>query len=330
MSFLWNFWNPEDSSVVTETTNPAAQIPSDTPFSTDDLEIILRFLQENQCLTALTRFTSGLVHSPQCKNTCSYTAAGMAVMTQLCIQNNIHHFIFPKDPDAGSIINLKIPTSIIRHITKNQFFTGLTNAIGLLWDVHEDLDERRYAKTGINWALNNPRLHAEWFVLPINTPLLQLGINHISFYGSSGPIIITIHHSFIYNNGTSSYLIDSWFGNVVEATSTEKCIDFERSTTMREHSTDDLQHAITTMNDPVAVATRKIRIMHDFFLAPHQETYSNAIYPILKVCILNQSKLDDVIDKGFKNKDRPMFGGKKHKKRKSKKRKSRRNTAKII
>jgi len=284
-----------------------------------------------KCLACVDHFESGIISKPCSPNMCSYTASAIAIIT----------FILDSHPDLKEWVigdeSLDLPNVWDRlgpHVriprTNPDVYQGIVNAVGLLWDVHDfkgimHPKYTQYLRTGINFALDN-KLYDEWFVNPVE---LQEGVNILSFYADlMMGRYSTIHHSFVYKLGTRCILIDSWNGSVVfrEEHSVQSTTDdystvsfnskgditrerVERPLSIREYTDDYFVHILNVMTG--RPSDGKIDLMRHVFLG-----YKNT--PIgfrrLQVCILKQSKLQELIEQGF-SMEHYMFGGKKQRRK---------------
>lgn len=257
-------------------------------------------------------------YGQNCKWNCAFTSAGVSVVMRLLEANE------EKGIDIRGIRKTSkdpLPYTIRvggleKAITGETFFRGISNAIGLLWDIHDYSDFAEdggppagITPTGINLALNRG---LDWFV-----PTLQEGINVVSFYDAVVPMdkTTTPHHSFVYKAGSMCILADSW-------TSCYRCdtpgggtgIDkFERGFTVREIDTAKLEAEIAALNSGATYPAEKVRIMRDTFRGPTKENYAK-YYPSFRCVILKQSVLDEKLHEGFAA-EGYMFGGRNRKRR---------------
>ena len=97
---------------------------------------------------------------------CCYTCMTMGILMTLYLLNGdilLDIENFPK--------NIKLPKEILKeNITYDKYFLGITNSIGLLWDIH-CLLENPFIPCGVEIALNDGLVI---FCPPFNTPYLIL------------------------------------------------------------------------------------------------------------------------------------------------------------
>lgn len=235
-------------------------------------------------------------------------------------------------------------------------YKGIVNTIGLTWDIHDfpiaqfpEEKYRQYKPTGIYYALQ----HAlpDWFIEG-DYPQLQPGINIISFYGGHDSLDpVTIHHSFVYVLNDICILSDSWNGRSIDLTKDHTTINLsstevrsivtkkiettptpsnkyrvipigeiiERPLTTRLYSLPLFQEKINIMNQPPNKINifEKINIMKCTFDGYKNDNYNSA-YKTIKICILKQEKLDELMREGF-SADKYLYGGSKNKRNKTKK-----------
>ena len=276
-------------------------------------------LLSTKCLDNLGHFTSKMIHPKTCKNNCCYNAAGVAIFMVL-----IDRF-----PELKiDILDRKNYNIILfdKVLDETQFFMGIVNAIGLIWDVHDftcgresDVDYSKYTPSGVNLALNTPSSIHEWFVEG-QYPQLQQGINIITFYANETPNIITMHHSFVYVNGELCILADSWNGG-------NTACSINRPLEIRTFDLLEFQNYLNIMNGKPDEAYTKIYIMQNIFKGITHTSYSS-YYNFFKLCIIKQTKIDDLLSQAFQS-TTYLFGGKKTKKtKKTKKQKKQKKTKK--
>jgi len=254
-------------------------------------------------------------------------------------QDMFEKYVWPSKKRVIEYDDTPTPSNKLVKITHNSdVYMGIVNAIGKLWDVHDFKDwpvgkDLPYPRTGINFALDHD-LQEEWFVDPLK---LQEGVNIISFYYHNEDTT-TIHHSFVYKQGDRCILIDSWNGKaeIVPGPYARKEVDgyhtfyydshgklmredLNRPLMMREYPCNTFESFLNTMSIPVS--SKKIQIMIDIFLG--YKKAGRDTYVELNVCILKQSKLNQVIEEAFLENDY-LFGGKRKTKGKRSKRKTRR------
>lgn len=308
----------------------------------------ITFILNNGCNTCLTNFTSGLVSAPKCKNTCSYTSSGLAIIYTLIEQNpELKDYINTTTDITQIPIMLRVTSSDSTLSINDRNYMGIVNTIGLLWDIHDfpvdqfpDEKYREYKPTGIYYALQNK---LDWFVEGTH-PQLQPGVNLLSFYSGNDPTSsdpITIHHSFVYVWNDVCILVDSWnssWGNDnkmnltintsgkeirkivtrrIEKNSekhmTARAIGeiLERPLSIRLYPLDLFQTKINIINDqPNEInVSEKINIMRCTFDGFKLDSY-NEPYTYIKICILKQEKLNELIIEGF-SANKFLYGGKK-------------------
>jgi len=216
-----------------------------------------------------------------------------------------------------------------KEVTGESFFRGISNAIGLLWDIHDFSDfaddggpPAGITPTGINLALNR---RLDWFV-----QTLQEGINVVSFFMTNVPIekTTTPHHSFVYKAGGMCILADSWVScypcdTPGGGTGFDR---FERGFSVREISTVRLEAEIAALKSDATPPAEKVRIMRDTFLGPPKENYAK-YYPSFNCVILKQSVLDEKLHEGFAA-EGYMFGGRNQNRRRRRRGTARRKTVK--
>ena len=263
-------------------------------------------------------------YGQNCKWNCAFTSAGVSVVMRLLEANEEKGIDIrgirkrSKDPLPYTIR----VGGVEKAVTGETFFRGISNAIGLLWDIHDFSDFAEdggppvgITPTGINLALNRG---LDWFV-----PTLQEGVNVVSFFMTSVPVdkTTTPHHSFVYKAGGMCILADSW-------TSCYPCDTpgggtgfdrFERGFTVREIGTARLEAEIAALKSGATPPAEKVRIMRDTFRGPPKENYAK-YYPSFSCVVLKQSILDDALDRGFAA-EGFMFGGRNLKRRRRTRRK---------
>jgi len=319
--------------VETETSTNTAIHPVTFTKITEVMRIISIILSK-QCRTCLDNFTSGVIQSDMCNNNCAYNSAGLAVFLNIYMQNielfdsifetSIETFINFKNVSIPAIeinITSQDGTIIKTRVNTESFFRGVTNSIGLLWDVHDFTDQelsveeysKKYTPSGIMLALNNPLLKEEWFIND-TFPQLRQGINLISFYVTERDgVNISYHHAFVFVYDTQCVLGDSWLGSSGIYDNYGRLIKMEkisRPLTLRKLKLSTLQKFLNILNQPFSEDNRldKLMIMKGVFKG-YQNDGRNNTYLRTKVCILKQEILNKVIYEGF-SVDRYLFGGK--------------------
>ena len=249
------------------------------------------------CLDNLGHFKSKLLHPKDCVNNCCYNAAGITMFMALME-------MFPELKD--DILNRNYNITVLgKELNETQFFMGMVNAIGLILDVHDftcglepDVDYSQFTPSGVNLALNTPSSIEEWFVGG-PYPQLQEGINMISFYAYESPNILTLHHSFVYVTGEVCILADSWNGG-------HGSCKLNRPLDIRTFGLSDFQHYLNIMNGEEGEVT-KADIMHNIFNGIKDRSYS-VYYKMFKVCIINQTKIAELLIHAFQS-NKYLFGG---------------------
>ena len=269
-----------------------------------------------------------LEYGQNCKWNCAFTSAGVSVVMRL-LESNEEKGIDIRGINKRSTEKLPYTIRVGRvekEVTGETFFRGISNAIGLLWDLHDFSDfaddggpPAGITPTGINLALNRG---LDWFV-----PTLQEGINVVSFFMTSVPIekTTTPHHSFVYKAGGMCILADSWVScypcdTPGGGTGFDR---FERGFTVREIPTVRLEAEIAALKSDATPPAEKVRIMSDTFRGPIKDNYAK-YYPSFSCVILKQSVLDEKLHEGFAA-EGYMFGGRKKRHRR---RTARRKTTK--
>jgi hypothetical protein len=271
---------------------------------------------QTKCLTCLSNFRAGLIRPNVCKNACSYTGPGIAIIKHFMIHNPdfFDRYGDLNIPD-GTSLYVKHPSGdlISKSFNNVSFYRGIVNAIGYVWDVHDFANKQNshpnIERTGINHALNVPRLRTEWFVEG-SQPKLQNGVNVLSFYVEQDGRFLTLHHSFVFIEDEECFLADSWQSQYECKDSEGKlCIKkYERPIYVRKVKQSELQSMLDTMNNPAPEKdAEKIKLMKETFLGVQNNDYA-VHYPLFQVCILKQTILDQVIWKGFEA-DTYLFGG---------------------
>ena len=266
-----------------------------------------------------------LGYGNQCKTNCAFTSAGVSVLLRLLEMN--------AGIDIRSIRPLstdKLPYKITiggeeRELTGQMFYMGVSNAIGLLWDMHDYSDFKDMGgpptgvtPTGINLALNRG---LGWFIPPAadGTLRLQEGINIVSFYDARVPVerTTTVHHSLVYKAGAQCILADSWVSDYpCDTPGGGTGVDsFERGFKVRPMDTAVIEAELNSLNVDTTPPAEKVRIMRETFLGPTKENYAK-YYPSFKCVILDQRVIDEKLVEGFAAR-RFMFGGRNRKRRRT-------------
>lgn len=273
--------------------------------SDSDIQLITHIskILSTTCLDTLGHFTSKMLHPKKCVNNCCYNASGISVFMILMD-------MFPELKTNILEQNYNI-TVFDKPLDETQFFMGIVNAIGLIWDVHDftcgrnpDVDYSKYTPSGVNLALNTPSSIPEWFIEG-QYPELQQGVNIISFYVGESPSILTLHHSFVYVTDTICILADSWNGG-------NATCNLNRPLEIRTFDLVEFQTYLNIMNGEPGDMT-KMDIMHTIFKGITDKQYS-LFYKFFKLCIIKQSKLVQLLHEAFQS-PTYLFGGKTKRKR---------------
>ena len=305
----------------------------------------IMIIVEGNCLVCIDEFKSKRVRAARCKTTCSYTSSAMAVNMFILEKNpRLLQRVIEDDSLPLESAWEKLGPDMVYPKSTPKPEQGIVNAIGLLWDVHDFSDipaseALPYKRTGINYALDHG-LSAEWFVEPLH---LQEGVNVLSFYYANSPnTVLTVHHSFVYKRGSRCVLIDSWNGkktlphsdpvrkeesgySTFHYDASDKLVGEELSRPMqlREYTISEFTRFLEIMQGETS--RTKIPVMIDIFQGLSK--LSGDDYAWLKVCILKQSKLEEVIQEGFAA-EGYLFGGKRKRKQSRRAKKRRRSRKK--
>ena len=313
----------------------------------------IKILLNNSCNKCLANFKSGEVEPKACKNTCSYTSSGIAIIFQLLITDYDNH----RDNLYDYLQSLTIDTPERVYIDSEKttkFLMGIVNSIGFLWDVHDFQDKPAdfpFPRTGINLALNNGY---PWFVEG-SRPQLQDGVNIISLYSTEeikklitvgsqeistvvGMNFLTVHHAFVYVYNNNCILADSWnskysfqssvlpsvtskpdedgFSIITErATGREIGERVDRPLMVRSYPRNLFQKWVDIMSSEQS-NYEKIDIVKNVFLG-FRLRFVDRSYQELRLCILKKEILDEAIKTGFEA-ERYLYGGRKFNKKNNK------------
>ena len=229
---------------------------------------------------------------------CAYTSSGLTVLMSLFLLNqqlikNFTEYSYP--------IALILPNTLKIINSDDEFYLGIINTIGLLWDKHEELT-LPFVPCGINYALNDSVLQKSWF----NTNL-EPGINILTFHCYDNNKYVTIHHSFVYVHDNLCYLIDSWNDD-----------KFRRDLLIRKYELEEFKKYLNLLNTPFLpkieindvfnkkLDSERFNIMTTVFLSPP----NNSIHKTMKWIILKKNIINELIIKGF-NERECLFGGSK-------------------
>jgi hypothetical protein len=277
-------------SVLSEIVPVTALSPSDIIQLISNISTIL----STTCLDNLGHFTSKMLHPKSCINNCCYNASGIVIFMVLMD-------MFPEIKNDILERNYNV-TVFGKVLDETQFFMGIVNAIGLLWDVHDftcgrkpEVDYSKYTPSGVNLALNTPSSIHEWFVEG-QYPQLQKGINIVTFYVHESPNILTLHHSFVYVMDDLCILADSWCGGTMN-----------RPLEIRTFDLVEFQNYLNIMNGYPDKTYTKMHIMHTIFKGITDAQYS-LNYKLFKICIIKQSKITDLLYQAFQS-STYLFGG---------------------
>lgn len=241
----------------------------------------------------------------KCPNNCCYTCMTTSILMRLYLLNEddiLNLESFPKNIKLPNIIKCSQQYNMEKECDRDSFFLGMTNSIGLLWDVH-CLLKPPFAPHGVEIALNDEK--TKWFR---ESAILDQGINILVFYDQgNGNIKIVTHNAFIFVKDEICYLIDSWWGNsFIDNKDYSKTKHFIRETMYRIFSLNIMQYYLDIVNQIKDLTDiSKTCIFTTIFLGPggKGDKYHNRY-----VKILNNNILDEKINEGF-NYRSSMFGG---------------------
>lgn len=265
------------------------------------INIFMNFISEKCACEVSRNFQNPITDKTQ-KNpiNCCYTCMTMAIFMTLYLLNGDEILDISNLRQKKKI---KLPNGIEKEITYDKYFLGITNSLGLLWDVH-CLLENPFIPCGVEIALNDECLKKQWFK---SITTLEQGINVLVFHVTKGNPKIVFHNSFIFVNGDICYLTDSWWGRSFIDDKDYKKINIHRSKlTCRIHLLCQMQLYIDTINnDSIKDNDRKKYIFFSIFNGPNGK---GDVYLNRNIKILNNNILNQKIFEGFSY-ETSKFGG---------------------
>lgn len=243
----------------------------------------------------------------ECPINCCYTCMTISILMRLYLLNgddilNLENF--PKKIKLPKIIKCSQQYDMEKECDYNSFFLGITNSIGLLWDVH-CLLQTPFSPCGVEIALNDEK--NKWFR---ESTTLSEGINILVFYdrgNEDDKYKIVTHNALIFVRDEICYLVDSWWGDsYIDNEDYSKIGCFLRKTMYRIFSLDIMQNFLDIINeDKDKTDINKTCIFTTIFLGPcgKGDNYYNRY-----VKILNNNILDEKINEGFSH-NTSIFGG---------------------
>jgi len=267
------------------------------------LQVINKFMNftSKNCACEVSRnFKNPITDETQKKPiNCCYTCMTMGILMTLYLLNGdilLDIENFPK--------NIKLPKGIIKEdITYDKYFLGITNSIGLLWDIH-CLLENPFIPCGVEIALNDESLKTQWYR---SETTLEQGINILVFHATRENPKIVFHNSFIFVKDEICYLIDSWWGNsYIDNKDFSKIAIYQSELMCRKHSLSAMQTYIDIINNEDRKYNKKKKcIFVSIFNAPNG---IGDAYFHRNIKILNNNILNEKISEGFSS-ETSIFGG---------------------